>query len=119
MFGTLVILDRPRFVALTPLLPTRSSFGDNSASPALLQASCAACVLRSNTRKDIHILSLRPPALQSKNIPYVREVLPLPSTADRNIEFEIQGLSVAFRRFTKKDESVRVPVLQSPRVLKT
>ncbi|KAI9510392.1 hypothetical protein F5148DRAFT_593466 [Russula earlei] len=59
-FGALILLDRPRFVALTPLLSTRFPSGDDLARPALIQAFCAACILRSNIHRDMLQLLTHP-----------------------------------------------------------
>jgi len=45
-------------------------------------------------REDMQqLVSLQPPALQTKNIPYVREVPAWPPAANRNIAFELQGVA--------------------------
>jgi len=102
-FGALVILDRPRFVALTPMLSACFPSDDEHARTVLLQAFCAACVLCSNIRKDTSLMLNHPsPPLKNRNCPYVRKIPAWQPTDDRNSELEFEILEVA-----SQDETVK------------
>jgi hypothetical protein len=92
----LILLDRPRFVALTPLLPTRfpSSSGDNSARPMLLQAFWAALLLRADIHKDrIQDMERSYPSLLHMDLPYVRKISAWPQTPGGRHELEFRLIS--------------------------
>ncbi|KAI9450412.1 hypothetical protein F5148DRAFT_1290817 [Russula earlei] len=95
-FGALIYLDRPRFVALTPLLSTRSPSGDDSARPALFQAFCAACILRYNIHKDTSqvLTSLLAPPLPQRNLPYVQKIPRWDNDSDYDHELEFSIFDV-------------------------
>ncbi|KAI9507458.1 hypothetical protein F5148DRAFT_1014958 [Russula earlei] len=95
-FGALIYLDRPRFVALTPLLSTRSPSGDDSARPALFQAFCAACILRYNIHKDTSqvLTCLLAPSLPQRNLPYVQKIPRWHNDSDYDHELEFSIIDV-------------------------
>lgn len=95
-FGALILLDRARYVALTPLLPTRSPSGDDTHRPSLFQAFRAACFLRANIHKDtqriINKISDLPP-ICDRYLPRVHEIQPWPPTGVEQLKFRIRDVA--------------------------
>lgn len=96
-FGALLLLDKPRFVALTPLLPARSPSGDDINRPTLFQAFRAACVLRHDIHEDAQRVKTNSTLtrIRNRDLPYIREIPAWPPSEDRQLEFRI--LRVAYQ----------------------
>ncbi|KAI9453961.1 hypothetical protein BJY52DRAFT_782449 [Lactarius psammicola] len=88
-FSALILLDRPRFIGLIPLLPTRFPSSDDSTKTSLLRAFRAACFLRAEIHGDTLQIMEHPPApLSVRNLPYVRKIPAWPRTVGREEELE-------------------------------
>ncbi|KAH9173559.1 hypothetical protein EDB89DRAFT_704123 [Lactarius sanguifluus] len=89
----LVLLDRPRFVGLTPLLPTRFPSGDDIAKTSLPRAFRAACFLRADIHSDTLQVMEHPSApLSVRNLPYIRKIPAWPQTTtgcEEELEFNL------------------------------
>ena len=96
-FGALVLLDRARFVALTPLLPARSPSGDDINRSTLFQAFRAACVLRHDIHEDTQriIDSTTLTRIYNRYIPYVQGIPTWPPFEGEQLGFRI--LEVAYQ----------------------
>jgi len=96
-FGAFLLLDKARFVALTPLLPARSPSGDDTNRSTLFHAFRAACVLRHDIHEDTQrvIKNSTLTRIRDRCLPYIREIPAWPPSLDRQLEFRI--LRVAYQ----------------------
>ncbi|KAH9991294.1 hypothetical protein BJV77DRAFT_1008779 [Russula vinacea] len=76
-FGALLLLDRARYVGLTPKLSTHSPSGGNFHRPTLFRAFLAACTLRTSIHKDTRRVlynTLTLPRIRDRYLPCIQKI---------------------------------------------
>ena len=95
-FGALLFLDHARYVALTPLLPTRSPSGDDTDRPALFHAFRAACVLRHKIHEDMLRVTDEKsglPPIPNRNLPRIQSIPKWPKPENGELKFDIVAVA--------------------------